>query len=250
MYQFLNVSFTIYFKKKKKGIQKTIVFHDMNSSRNKVTELYRMERAASTVIWSPNGKHCILTNIFTSEVKIEFFNAEENETLCTVESFGCKDIQWDPSGRYVAVINNESMSSERSRNLDSGYKIYTFQGNLLYTMNREKFYQFLWRPRPPSILSDEEIQDIQTNIRQYSRKYEEKDRQVEDQKRKEIAYRTDRERQEFLALIRFRKMQVEQERSTLIDLRHGLDSEDDSQYDIEIFEEENVIYTHSEVIST
>ena len=32
--------------------------------------------------------------------------------------------------------------------MDNGYKIWTFQGELLNDVSKEAFYQFSWRPRP------------------------------------------------------------------------------------------------------
>ena len=43
-------------------------------------------------------------------------------------------------------------------------------------MPREKFFQFSWRPRAPSLLSAEQEQEIQRNLKTtYSRRYEEED---------------------------------------------------------------------------
>jgi hypothetical protein len=38
---------------------------------------------------------------------------------------------------------------------ENGYNIWSFQGKLLHTHRESKFYQFLWRPRHPSLLSKE-----------------------------------------------------------------------------------------------
>ncbi len=40
---------------------------------------------------------------------------------------------------------------------------------------RDRFYQFSWRPRPPSLLSPEEIKEIARNLRKYSEKYAKED---------------------------------------------------------------------------
>ena len=43
---------------------------------------------------------------------------------------------------------------------------------------KEKFFQFMWRPRPPSMLTKEQEEDILKNLRKYSRKYDEEDAQI------------------------------------------------------------------------
>jgi hypothetical protein len=40
---------------------------------------------------------------------------------------------------------------------DTGYTLWSFQGRQMQKVMMDKFYQLLWRPRPPTLLSDEEI---------------------------------------------------------------------------------------------
>jgi translation initiation factor 3 subunit B len=40
---------------------------------------------------------------------------------------------------------------------------------------KDKFFQFLWRPRPPTLLSKEKQRDIEKNLRQYAVKYRKQD---------------------------------------------------------------------------
>lgn len=40
---------------------------------------------------------------------------------------------------------------------------------------RDRFYQFSWRPRPPSLLPEAQLKDIVRNLRKYSEKYAKED---------------------------------------------------------------------------
>ncbi len=40
---------------------------------------------------------------------------------------------------------------------------------------RDRFYQFSWRPRPPSLLSEAQLKDVARNLRKYSEKYAKED---------------------------------------------------------------------------
>lgn len=40
---------------------------------------------------------------------------------------------------------------------------------------RDRFYQFSWRPRPPSLLSEADLKEIARNLRKYSEKYAKED---------------------------------------------------------------------------
>src|SRR5271163_743034 len=64
--------------------------------------------------------------------------------------------------------------------MENGYHLYTFSGVLLADVPTEKFKQLLWRPRPPTLLSKEEQRTIRRNLRDYSREFEEMDKEKEE----------------------------------------------------------------------
>ena len=68
----------------------------------------------------------------------------------TTEHVMATDIEWDPTGRFVV-----SSSSAWRHQFENGYNIWTFQGVLVNKVLKDRFFQFLWRPRPPSLLSEE-----------------------------------------------------------------------------------------------
>ena len=73
-------------------------------------------------------------------------------TMSTGEHFMAGELEWDPSGRYVV----SSVSFWRHQN-DTGFYVWSFQGKLLQRVLRDKFYQILWRPRPPTLLTGKNI---------------------------------------------------------------------------------------------
>lgn len=64
--------------------------------------------------------------------------------------------------------------------MENGYKMWTFSGQLLAEAPTEKFKQLLWRPRPPTILSKEEQRTIRRNLREYSKEFDELDKELEE----------------------------------------------------------------------
>ena len=64
--------------------------------------------------------------------------------------------------------------------MENGYRIWTFHGTLLSEHPTEKFKQLLWRPRPPTLLSKEEQRTVRRNLREYSREFEELDKETEE----------------------------------------------------------------------
>jgi translation initiation factor 3 subunit B len=64
--------------------------------------------------------------------------------------------------------------------MENGYRMWTFSGTLLAEQPTEKFKQLHWRPRPPTLLSKEEQRTVRRNLREYSREFEEIDREMEE----------------------------------------------------------------------
>ena len=56
--------------------------------------------------------------------------------------------------------------------MENGYHLYDFKGTQLREEHIERFKQWLWRPRPPYLLSKEEQKQIRKNLREYSKEFE------------------------------------------------------------------------------
>jgi|EP01046_Picozoa_sp_COSAG06_P036202 translation initiation factor 3 subunit B len=54
--------------------------------------------------------------------------------------------------------------------MENGYNIYTSQGVELHSQQLEKFFQFVWRPRPPTPLDEPRLKDIRKNLREIGKK--------------------------------------------------------------------------------
>ena len=59
--------------------------------------------------------------------------------------------------------------------MENGYHLYDFKGEQLHEEHIEKFKQWQWRPRPPTLLTKEEQKQIRKNLREYSRQFEQED---------------------------------------------------------------------------
>lgn len=59
--------------------------------------------------------------------------------------------------------------------MENGYHLYDFKGEQLREEPVEKFKQWLWRPRPATLLTKEEQKAIRKNLREYSRVFEQED---------------------------------------------------------------------------
>jgi translation initiation factor 3 subunit B len=99
---------------------------------------------------------------------------------------GFSGIKWDPSGRIVATFKTQKYPGQGEITIrdtvDNGYILWSFQGARIADMLKPKLYQFLWRPRPDTILTDEEVTTITKGLKKYMSKHMEEDRRAEERK--------------------------------------------------------------------
>ncbi|KAF1836753.1 eukaryotic translation initiation factor 3 subunit B [Decorospora gaudefroyi] len=146
------------------------------------------KKNSNAIYWSPRGRFVVVAALQSQQsFELEFWDMsfdrpkEESEKgdkelnanlqlMDTAEHYGVTDIEWDPTGRYVATV----ASAFRHR-MENGYHLYDFKGTLLREEAIEGFKQLLWRPRPPTLLSKEEQAEIRKNLRNYSKVFDEQD---------------------------------------------------------------------------
>lgn len=66
---------------------------------------------------------------------------------------------------------------------DNGYILFNVSGKQLSAVNVDVLYQFMWRPRPPFLLTAEEEKAVKKNIKQYRDRYEIDDDELKESKR-------------------------------------------------------------------
>jgi translation initiation factor 3 subunit B len=100
-----------------------------------------------------------------------------------VEHYRANSLKWDPSGRMVCTAVTQPLEGMVYKfQMDNGYKLWTFQGDMFFEKQWEKFYSFQWRPRPACLLSAEEKKHVVKNLRKFERKFERNDREEKRQR--------------------------------------------------------------------
>lgn len=138
------------------------------------------KKSSNTIYWSPKGRYAVVATIGKNNGELEFYDCsfedEKNKGVTNVkllrsENFGgMTNISWDPSGRFVAA-----WSSSWIHTIENGYKLFEFTGNLLRDDTIDQFKEFIWRPRPASLLSAADRKRVRKNLREYSAKFDEQD---------------------------------------------------------------------------
>ncbi len=117
-------------------------------------------RQANQLFWAPLNDFLVLANVNSSGGNLEFINARMLESVVTGEHPNATDFEWDPRGRFFV----SSCSAWRQQS-DTGYFVWSFNGRLLAKVNKPKFFEFHWRPRPPTLLSANEEKKVIKNMK-------------------------------------------------------------------------------------
>ncbi|PNS17706.1 hypothetical protein CAC42_3101 [Sphaceloma murrayae] len=163
----------------------------------------------NAIHWSPNGRFVLIATVLNQQgYDLDFydfdFEGERDEAfkdltanlqlMNTGEHYGITDIEWDPSGRFVAT--SASMWKHR---MENGYKLWDFRGVPLRDEALDGFKQFSWRPRPGRLLSKEEQKTVRKNLREYSRVFEEQDQSRKNTANRAVVEERRRKLEEWLA---------------------------------------------------
>ncbi|CAI0413995.1 unnamed protein product [Linum tenue] len=232
------------------GPRPDVSFYSMKTAQHsgRVSKLTTLKgKQANALFWSPSGHYVILAGMKGFNGQLEFYNVDELETMATAEHFMATDVDWDPTGRYVATAVT-SVHHE----MENGFNIWSFNGKLLYRTLKDHFFQaspYQWRPRPPSFLSAEKEEEIAKNLKKYSKKYE-----AEDQDVSLLLSEQDREKRRLLKkewedwVNRWQRLH-EEEKLERQKLRDGEASDEEEEYEAKEVEVEEVLDVSEEVVS-
>jgi translation initiation factor 3 subunit B len=173
-------------------IPKLLIYELGREKCVKISETNLPSNSFNSIHWSPEGQYFVCAAIgqsssgdllfggLTADNKLEINNKEEH--------FMLTDVQWDPSGRYVITAVTQPMQNDMSfkYSMEAGYAIWTFQGRQLFRQQKEKLWQVMWRPHPPSLLNPDRQNDIKKNIKAFSKRYDAVDEQAKEVARKKF----------------------------------------------------------------
>ncbi|KAJ5824955.1 Translation initiation factor eIF-3b [Penicillium robsamsonii] len=180
------------------------------------------KKTSNGIYWSPKGRFVVVATVHSqTNFDMDFydmdFEGEKNEAekdlaanlqlMKTVEHYGVTDVDWDSTGRYVV-----SSASVWTHSMENGWNMHTFSGTTLSENPTEKFKQFLWRPRPATLLSKEEQKQVRKNLREYSKEFDEEDKYAVDIANTAVVETRKRVLSEWLAWLRREKELLAEEK--------------------------------------
>eukprot|EP00094_Tigriopus_californicus_P003747 TCALIF_03606-PA protein Name:"Similar to Eif3b Eukaryotic translation initiation factor 3 subunit B (Mus musculus)" AED:0.03 eAED:0.03 QI:134/0.75/0.8/1/1/1/5/29/718 len=177
-------------------------------------------KTANCLFWSPCGQFIILAGLRNMSGVLEFVDTSDFTTMNTGEHFMCTDVEWDPTGRYVMTG-----VSWWGHKVDNAYWLWSFQGKILKRCQLDKFCQFLWRPRPPTLLTKKDVKEIKKNFKKYTVDFEAQDMMRSSKASKELIDKRRAKYDEYKAYRAKKLEQFQAYRDMRIQLRNGMDTD-------------------------
>ncbi|KAG2784085.1 hypothetical protein JG687_00009533 [Phytophthora cactorum] len=230
-----------------------VSFYEMDGgskSAKEVTLLYTLkDKACSHLYWSPLGNNIVLAGLGEINGQLEFWDATEQQSITVQEHFKCTHVEWDPSGRVVATAVCQPLDNSYYKfTMDNGYTLWTFQGKQLLEEKKDAFYQFLWRPRPRTLLSDKEYNNVVKNLKKFEKRFDQMDRLKERERLAAEKAERNRKEQDFQELLEKRLATAAARRAEYLALLDGYDSEDESEYIVQSHTYDDVLEIKEEVM--
>ncbi|CAF92736.1 unnamed protein product, partial [Tetraodon nigroviridis] len=216
-------------------------YHVKNNGKIDLLKMFDKQQANS-IFWSPQGQFLVLAGLRSMNGALAFVDTSDCTMMNIAEHYMASDVEWDPTGRYVVTS-----VSWWSHKVDNAYWLWTFQGRLLQKNNKDRFCQLLWRPRPPSLLSADQIKMIKKDLKKYSKIFEQKDRLSQSKASKELV---DKRRAMMEDYRRYRDEAVkiyQEQKSIRLGLRGGVDT-DELDSNVDDWEEETIEFFINEEI--
>ena len=219
-----------------------VSFYEVKTGQTPTLKKKYERKTANHLFWSPTGQFIVLAGLRNMNGVLECIDTADFTTMNNGEHFMCTDVEWDATGRYFMTG-----VSWWGHKVDNAYWLWSFQGKILRRFQVDRFCQLLWRPRPPTLLSQKQIREIKKNLKKYSIEFDVVDREQGSKKSKEILTRRRNFVDEFMEYRRLKEQEYNEQRVQRLELRRGVDT-DALDSDNADMEEEQVEFLVSEEI--
>nr|CAG4648511.1 EOG090X01UY [Polyphemus pediculus] len=198
-----------------------VSFYEVKTGQTPTLVKKYERKPCNQLFWSPAGQFIVLAGLRSMSGTLEFIDTHDFTVMNTGEHFMATDVEWDPTGRYVATS-----VSWWGHKVDNAYWLWSFQGKILKRVPLDKFCQLQWRPRPPTLLTLQQTKDIKKTLKKYSAQFEVKDRLKMSKASKELVEKRRKLMQDYEDLRKRKQEEYIANRSARIKLRNNVDTDE------------------------
>eukprot|EP00117_Sycon_ciliatum_P019562 scpid37911/ scgid17698/ Eukaryotic translation initiation factor 3 subunit B; Eukaryotic translation initiation factor 3 subunit 9; eIF-3-eta; eIF3 p116 len=207
-----------------------VSFYEMETDKLKLIKMLE-KKLVSHIFWSPRGQFVVLAGLKQSNGILEFYDTSDMTMMNVSEHLMATDIAWDPTGRYLV-----SSVSTWYQKVDTGYIVWSLHGQPLQRHSVDGFCELHWRPRPKSLLSEEEVKRLKRDLKKtYTPKFDSQDRKSRNKASKAEIEKRQQLMAQFKAYRARVTRELAEEEPRLRELRGDMD-QDDGEYDEEVVE--------------
>ncbi|XP_026498953.1 eukaryotic translation initiation factor 3 subunit B [Vanessa tameamea] len=196
-----------------------ISFYQVNTGQAP-TLLKKLDRTFNHLFWSPMGQFIVLANLGLTGGALAFVDTNDFTIMNISDHYQVSGIEWDPTGRYVVT----GVSSLKCK-MDCGYYLWSFQGKIIRRVMKEGFAQFLWRPRPPTLLSEKQQKEIKKNLKKYYSQFESKDRMRSSKASKELVAKRTEQMKKYVEYRELKAREWAEQKPRRLELRNYVDTD-------------------------
>jgi translation initiation factor 3 subunit B len=231
------------------GPRSNVSLYTMGKKKMKLLKTLE-NRPANCLFWSPTGDYLVSAGLGALNGALEFVDMSNCESVATQEHFMTRDVEWDPSGRYcITSVTQPLVSQGFTRyTMENGYKVWTAQGQMLANVKIETCYQLLWRPRPKTLLTTEQIAGIKENLKKYWKEFEKEDDEIKLAQLSGKAKEKRMWKDEWKAYRNKMDQEYKDNAVMRAELRGGVMSDDDNDYEIVEHWDEVQISTETQIV--
>jgi translation initiation factor 3 subunit B len=189
---------------RKTRIAPTSVFYTIDAKFINKTDTLE-KRQASRLLWASRGRFIVIYSPGSVGV-FEFYDAESKFTMAKDRHHDmCTNAAWDPTGRYLVTY----ISYWKVKTIELGFKFWSLKGQEIIDIPKTAFYQFLWRPRPSTLLSSAQKKELEDKLVHLEKKFKLEDEEKEEERSK--GWRKERKhlKDKFYELMRQKKKEYE-----------------------------------------
>eukprot|EP01106_Pelomyxa_sp_JSP_P013286 TRINITY_DN392_c0_g1_i1.p1 TRINITY_DN392_c0_g1~~TRINITY_DN392_c0_g1_i1.p1 ORF type:complete len:214 (+),score=57.74 TRINITY_DN392_c0_g1_i1:250-891(+) len=200
------------------------------------------KRIVSDLFWSPTGTNIVLADLQSITGYLDIFNTVEMESVGVADHYNAKFVEWDPTGRFVCVVT----SWLKTPAADCGYMMFSSTGKPVHHILRDRFLQFLWRPRPSCLIPPDELAVLERNLKAYEEKYKKETEEEQKVYANEQKSKRTKATDDFNALLSQRYLEYRSEARVRTELRGGVASDSEDYMVTSEVLEETVLDEHEE----